>query len=334
MNVMIRYLALDKCFSNRGRRYTADELLEECNSALRNYVSSDAGISKATLWNDIRFMKSEEGYAIDLERIQEGRQVYFRYRDPEFSITHSPLSEPEAIRLMAAIEIASRFTGLPQLEWLGPIVEKLSKSAITEPGNQIIYFEENKRLRGIGFINELTDHILRKNALTITYQSFKREDAVFFEISPYALKQHNNRWYILGKSDVIPGLTVLALDRIISFKPSASPYMANQYFDFGEHFKKVVGITVPESQEEKEIQLKVSKEQWPYVRTKPLHPSQTIIEEFDDRVLFRITVVPNFELEKLLLSFGDALEVVSPISMRAALAKRIKKMEGMYKEKV
>lgn len=33
----IRYQALDRCFSNWGRRYFIEDLIKECNKALREY---------------------------------------------------------------------------------------------------------------------------------------------------------------------------------------------------------------------------------------------------------------------------------------------------------
>ena len=47
----------------------------------------------------------------------------------------------------------------------------------------------------------------------------------------------------------------------------------------------------------------VDKINAPYVRTKPLHHSQQIVEEKEDGTVFSIKVQLNYELERLLLGF-------------------------------
>jgi predicted DNA-binding transcriptional regulator YafY len=48
--------------------------------------------------------------------------------------------------------------------------------------------------------------------------------------------------------------------------------------------------------------------------------------------LFSIEVIPNYELEKNILSFGEELEVIEPKSFRDKLQDRIFKMFQKYDE--
>jgi type I restriction-modification system DNA methylase subunit len=49
--VLLRYQVLNKCFRNRYRDYTIDDLVDECNKALRRMDKPD--VSKRTIQNDI-----------------------------------------------------------------------------------------------------------------------------------------------------------------------------------------------------------------------------------------------------------------------------------------
>ncbi|MFC0343802.1 helix-turn-helix domain-containing protein [Epilithonimonas hispanica] len=40
-------------------------------------------------------MKSEAGYDAPIESYKDGRKVYYRYSDPEFSILKTPLNPAE-----------------------------------------------------------------------------------------------------------------------------------------------------------------------------------------------------------------------------------------------
>jgi len=43
--VMLRYQVLNKCFRNRYREYTIDDLVDECNKALRKIDKPDVSLS-------------------------------------------------------------------------------------------------------------------------------------------------------------------------------------------------------------------------------------------------------------------------------------------------
>lgn len=49
--VSLRYLVLNRCFRNPFREYTIDDLVDECNKALRNAGKTE--VSQRTIQNDI-----------------------------------------------------------------------------------------------------------------------------------------------------------------------------------------------------------------------------------------------------------------------------------------
>ena len=68
-HAIIRYQALDKCFSNFGRQFFIDDLIEACNDALYQYTGDEKysdsiapGISRRQIFDDIAFMESDAGY--------------------------------------------------------------------------------------------------------------------------------------------------------------------------------------------------------------------------------------------------------------------------------
>ena len=56
-----------------------------------------------------------------------------------------------------------------------------------------------------------------------------------------------------------------------------------------------------------------------------------IEEKKDGSAVIAIEVIPNFELEQLLLSFGERFEILSPTSLRETISARIKKNIEKYK---
>ena len=95
-NALLRYQVLDRCFRNTGRMYFWEDLLNECNDALMDFDPDCGGIGRRQLFDDIRFMESEQGWSVALERQRYDRKMFYRYEDPSFSINNQPLNEFEA----------------------------------------------------------------------------------------------------------------------------------------------------------------------------------------------------------------------------------------------
>jgi len=327
-NALIRYQALDRCFSNPGRNFDINALLEYVNEALFEYNPNSEGIKKRQLYEDIRFMESDQGYSIELDKTKNGRSVYYRYLDTNFSINYNPINELEAERLKSAMQVLKRFKGLPQFEWVNELLPKLDQAfLLKDDNNEIMSFENNPYLKGLEFLDPIFNAILNKRTLEITYQPFGKDSfKVFFY--PYHLKQFNSRWFLFGKNPDYSTLTNYALDRILNVKESDKPYKEG-LIDFNEHFEDVVGVTIEEVPVEI-IEIKVTKKLWNYIYTKPLHGSQKKITDEETFIIFSLEVIPNFELEKLILSFGEEMEVLSPIHFRAKIKSRIEKNRMQY----
>lgn len=324
---LIRYQALDRCFRNTGRNYYFEDLLEACNKALCEYDPNTEGIKRRQLFDDISFMESDAGYSIELEKIRDGKRVYYRYADTNYSINNQPLNETESNQIKSALMILSRFKGLPQFEWVSEISAKISSGLELESGqNEIIGFDSNEYLKGIDFLGELFNAIHYKKVLTISYQSFKRTEPIDIEIHPYYLKQYNNRWFLFGFNPGVQNLTNLALDRIVSFSELKQKYVKNKDIDFDEYFEDIIGVTRPEGKEIEKIELLFSVDEAPYILTKPIHGSQRKLKHDNNGLLISIEVIPNYELEKLILSYGENCQILKPVGFRRKIEGRISKM--------
>lgn len=327
-HAIIRYQTLDKCFRNSGRNYAIDDLVEECNKSIYEYTGKDTGIKKRQLYDDIRFMESEQGWNVELKKLKDGRKVYYKYEDSNFSISNQPLNETEANQLREALLTLDRFKGLPQYNWINEINARLESSFDLKQKEEIIIsFEQNEYLRGLEFIPELYNAILYKKVLNIGYKSFNSVEVKSITISPYYLKQYNMRWFLFGKSDDYETITNLALDRIESLVPENKVYI-NSHIDFNEYFDDVIGVTIPAGKIE-DVVLKVDKQLISYITTKPLHGSQKI-KESENSFEVHLKLIPNYELETMILSFGEKIKVLEPIILVEKLKERINKMKNNY----
>lgn len=329
-NALLRYQTLDNCFSNLGRKFYLADLLESCNRALSAYNPESQGIQRRQIFDDIKFMESSQGWSIPLERIKDGKKVYYRYSDVSFSINRQPIKPLEAEQIKAALLVFQRVKGMPQFKWMHALILKLEKEfQLQTTERECIGFDQNEYLKGLEHIGPLFNAILYKRVLRVRYQSFKHSEPVEWVLHPHYLKQFNNRWFLLGQNPDFETLSNLALDRIVSFEEIDRPYEASTV-DFDEYFEDILGVTVPVESAPVLIRLHAAPELAPYIQTKPLHGSQKQLSEDAQGTVFSIEVMPNYELEKKILSFGADLCVLDPPFFREKLKNRVLEMGRRY----
>ncbi len=329
-NPTIRYQALNKCFRNPGKKYFIEDLVEACNEALLDFNPRSSGIQKRQVQYDIKFLRDSRGYSAPIEAIKDGKRTYYRYSDLSFSINNQPLNEQEAQQLKESLLTLRRFKGMPQFEWVEELSLRLEKTFHLESEENIISFETNPYLTGIEYISELYNAIINNQVLKITYKSYKTNTETHPIIHPYHLKQYNNRWYLVGLNNEYQNINNVPLDRILKIQESKVDFIPNNDIDFDEYFEDVIGVTVSNDTPPQKVLLLVDADQKPYIISKPIHGSQKVKEENHAYAIIELEVQLNYELESVLLSFGEKIEVLEPISLRNNIAKRIHNMFNNY----
>ena len=325
-NSILRYKVLDQCFRNPGKRYFIDDLIAACSDRLVELSSNSVGISRRQVFEDIRFMESNDGWSIDLLRLKDGKKVYYRYQDISFSINNNPLNEVEMNYMVSTLEILDQFKGLPQFDLLHDLFSKISDNTLNSKVSSFVDFESNKYLKGIDHLGELYNAIHYKKVLKISYLPFGTEikDEIIFH--PYYLKQYNNRWFVFGFNP-LNGIFSwnLALDRIASIKESNGKYIVNTEIDWEEYFEDIVGVTKPLNCQPEKINLLFYGVTGKYIETKPLHGSQKSKWLQNDILKVELELIINYEFERLLLSYCDSLKILSPSHLKDSFLTKLKK---------
>ena len=67
--------------------------------------------------------------------------------------------------------------------------------------------------------------------------------------------------------------------------------------------------------------------------TKPIHPSLRVVEETPDHTIFSLRLIPNFELETILLSLAGEAQVLQPAWLAQRIRERLEKALQEYRKK-
>lgn len=325
--VLMRYQVLNRCFRNRYREYTIDDLVDECNEALRNADKPD--VSKRTIQNDINTLEADYGILLD-EKLKQGKKRLYRYVDTNYSISLFHINDEERHKLQDAIRVLEHLEGEPMYDWARTLLMQIEGGLFDDDSTPVVSFQTNPDLKGIKLFGQLLQAILKKRVLKLRYTPYGKPT---FEakVYPYHLKQFNDRWYLIAQTVGYDTPAHYALDRIEDFEEVAIPYQEADD-DFAEYFDDVIGVTVP-AEDPEDIVLRISKPRFEYIRTKPLHLSQRLVEDNDYFAVISINVKVNKELEALILSLGSDVEVLSPEGFRARIAEKIRVMNQKYVDK-
>ena len=335
-NASYRYRLIDQALRNTGRTWTYDELLsfvcdkleEEFDVNLNN--NKTRALSPRQLADDIRIMRKDppEGFGAPIVR-KEG-QIF--YEDPKFSINDNPLINSDIESLQEILRLIKPFQSLPHLHELETIIGKVQGTISQNKGDQIIELDHNPNVKGLQLLESLYPLIRDEKMLLIRYKPFNWQEDIEYKIHPFLIKEYNNRWFLIGWQPDNEKYIVLGLDRIIQFNNISGSIDKGKKSELINLQKNIIGVSFSEGALSVGIKLWVSPAQIPYILTKPLHTSQNLIDESSEGSVISLELVPNFELEQLILSFGERVKVLEPESLKERIARRLKMALESYDE--
>ncbi|MEJ8597261.1 WYL domain-containing protein [Riemerella anatipestifer] len=196
-------------------------------------------------------------------------------------------------------------------------------------GRENIMLFEKRKARGLQHLHGLIHAIVNKKVICFTYQKFWTDEKFERIVEPYALKEFEHRWYLLAKDHQSKGdktfMKTFGLDRISDLDVKNKTFKRETY-EPQKAFEYSFGIIAPNGEEPQEIVLSFDWHQGNYIKALPLHPSQKIISETNDELVISIFVVPTYDFEREILSYGDRVRIVEPESFKARIKSEVKSM--------
>lgn len=334
-NAIMRYKILDSLLSNHNRYYTITDLLDKVNEALE--LDGMEPVSRRCIEKDLNALECAP-YDADITRNWKNGRKYIRYEEEGFSIFTKKLSEDEENLLSEVLNTLGQFEGLDSFEWLDGLKSRLD----IKEHRRIIQFDSNPYLKNSNLLGSLFTAISNKQVLCLKYHTFNNPEVREVVVHPYLLKEYNKRWFLFVGTE--NGVVLnFAIDRIDGFEPMPHIEYIEPGEEFEERFDDIVGVSIYEDSKVESILLWVANEQYPYIKTKPIHGSQreikgkrlTKLQErytaLSEGSFIELSCIVNYELEQLLMSFMDKVVVLSPESLRRSMSSRVKTLMKRYK---
>lgn len=260
----------------------------------------------------------EEGY-MEIEYNHKTKE-YERKGELKGNIAAVFLTNSELISLKTAVKLLEQFTELPQLKDLSGLFEKLKNNVdfrTKTTSKETIEFENIPTTKGNEFITEIWEYIDQEKVIEFQYQKFGGGEEKR-TLHPYLLKEHKNRWYILGMDNAKKKLRQFGLDRMKNIVPTWDKYEKNTtnlkklyYHSFGIYFNF--------EQKEEAIVLHFSPKRAEYLHTQPFHPQQLeknrILQNDSNGLRIKFDLRIDDELLMELARLGKDVKIISPFNL-------------------
>lgn len=344
-NAMTRYTLIDRILANRTRPYSIQDITDTLNKKLPEFGQKP--VSKRCVEKDLYYLEYDSPFDMEIEEYwieatdkndRPYKKRCIRYVDPTFSIFKPKLTNDEKTVLSTAIDALGSFEGLDNFEWLNDLTVRLN----LEQHEPIICLSKNL-LTNSTLIARLFTMIRLKQVITLKYHTFRNEEIRCVCISPYLLKEYNNRWYLIASASDTGRILTFPLDRIDDFIINTNVSYLSAPENLYERYEEIIGVTYNEDNPLQKIVFWVSENSKDYVITKPIHGSQKVIRgemdsqlrknypRLNDGKFFQIDCRENYELIRDLTSFGPELIVLSPVKLREYLQSRLENFLLQYK---
>ena len=200
---------------------------------------------------------------------------------------------------------------------------------ISDRLSDFIHFEK-RRPQGTENLYGLLHAIKNKIQISFSYQKFWEDKISQRTVEPYALKEFKNRWYILAYDLKDKKVKSFALDRLTDLEITKKKFQLPITFNLNEHYKYCFGIISPNEHQPQEVILSFDPIQGKYLKTLPLHESQTILKDNEDELLIKLTLFLTHDFLMEILSYGDNVKVIQPHSLIEDLKTSYKNALKLY----
>jgi len=183
---------------------------------------------------------------------------------------------------------------------------------------ETVALEDSSKFKNIKLIKPLLLAIKQQKMVHFVHENYSKNTYKDYEISPLQIREYLNRWYVVGVPKGGSHIRTFGLDRMNGLKITEVAVINTKDFEPQlDKFINVVGLNYDAVENPEYIHLAVSRNQYKYLASLPLHHSQEKLKETTgNRIEIRFYLIPNYELKMQILKMGPEIEVLKPTWLR------------------
>ena len=317
-----RYRLIDEIISRYPRQYSKQRLFELCQDK--------CGIrSVSSLEKDIQRLREDHDAPIAYCKRRNG----YYYTNPQFRLLKLMLTPDDMEAMEQARDVLAATQGASVANELDNALQRVRQSLDiirevkrdtgqgTPLTRRVVYVEEKIMGGNRQYVPVLIRAVNQNRQVAFRYSKHENptpneERPKLRILHPILLREVADSWYVIGYDAASGREKTFALDRMSDLELLDDPCDVPPAIltSVSELFDHIYGITDSSGPVE-EIVLSFSPLFGRYVKAKPIHQSQEVIDDNETECVIRLRLAPNRDLMMHLRSYGDHVRVLQPQSL-------------------
>ncbi len=316
-----RIIEIIRIISSPRSNTTIEELVDEFH------------VDRRTIHRDIALLENS-GFTLsqDLPRQDRKRVLKFEGEQPlsvPYGFTEDELSALYLTKEIYSILKGSHFEKAAEsaIKKIEPFfndekIERLKSAVRVKTGPVRDYTEHRDAIK------LLTDSIVNRECVKISYDSRSSRKYDTFVLQPYTLIFYSNTLYVTGFSEKHQAYRIFAAERINHAERVGRGFKMPENIETLINLEKYFGIFTGQVET---VKIKVTASQRKWMKDKIIHPTQKLTFPSDGTMIITLKAAGKEDLFHWLLSQADSVELLEPLEWVKEFKGLAKKIVGVYK---
>jgi len=287
--------------------------------------------SSRTAFNTVAFLRDSLAAPLVYRRAKGG----YAYRDRTYALPSVFLAEGELLALVLAEQVARHYLGTAVEAPLAAAIAKLRRSLPETVTVQLGELADGFRIAGgatvdvpLELLADVQRAIRERLLLRLTYYTASRNETSEREIEPHFLANVSGDWMLVAWDRLRGADRTFMLSRIqehavLETRFARRPELESDRYS-ASRFATEYGL------EPYSVALRFDAEKARWIRERTWHPSQSLEEQEDGRVILKMTVAGHGDLFRWILSHGAHVEILAPDWLRERVVEEWRRAVDTY----
>jgi predicted DNA-binding transcriptional regulator YafY len=289
-------------------------------------------VNVRTAYRDLDFLRDEWRVPVEYDH-REGTYVL---TEPMTDFPPVALSHGELLAIYFAEKVLRQYRGTPFETDLASafrkILELLPAEVKVSPSELVDYLTFDLGplyAPDAAIFREVLAALRGRRTALIRYRSLSAGRTTDRRVRPYHVFNIGGDWYLAAWDERRREVRDFALHRIRRVTPTTERYEIPADFDFKKYMAGALAIE--KGGRPVQVAIRFAPRQARWIRERRWHPSARIQEEMGGGLVLRLAVGETSELRRWVLQFGAEAEVLSPASLRKAVADELRLAAAPYR---
>jgi proteasome accessory factor B len=298
-------------------------------------LAGEFEVTTRTAYRDIDFLRDEWRVPMEFDR---ARGTYALTEPIAALPTSITLSQGELVSLYFAEKVLKQYRGTPfeadlesafrKIQDLLPHEVQVSPEAIDgylslDPGH--LHAPDAEVFRAVLKAQQA------RRKVRVRYRSLNSAKTTTRTIHPYHVANHRGDWYVAawdeGRSDV----RLFALHRMLAAEELEAPYEIPASFSYKAFMQGAFGVM--RGGEPTDVAIRFGPRQALWIREGSWRKPARVVEQSDGGLVLHLRVTETSGVRRWVMQFGGEAEVLSPPSVRRAVAAELEQALRAYRKR-